>query len=230
MHLNPVERQPGIIKQMEVPEGFRLGGWVYVLSNPSMPRMYKVGMTTNSPKARAKEISSATGVPTPFVVEASFFCDNPARSEAAIHNSLSDWRVNQSREFFSLDLEEILYCCEEHCQGRADMSVEAMAFEYDILCFETLSELNVAALFDDLGINTFGNKLAIAERLIRFGYEVTYNRLIQNNLSLVLVDDKAIPIMSLEQQQCEEEERQVAEYYQKRIAAGIYGPSLPVDF
>lgn len=229
MHLNDVERQPGIIKQMQVPEGFRLGGWVYVLSNPSMPNMFKIGMTTNNPKARAKEISSATGVPTPFQIEASFHCDNPAKSEAAIHKALSGWRVSESREFFNLDLEEILYCCEEHCQGRADMAVEDMAFEYNIICFEKLTELNVSALFDEIGLTTFGSKLAIAERLIRFGYEITYNRLIQNNLSLVLIDEKAIPIMSAEQQKFEEEERQVAEYYQKREEAGICGPYIPVD-
>lgn len=63
MHLNPFERQPGFLTEMDIPSDFRMAGWVYILSNEYMPGIYKIGMTTNSPEARAKELSSATGVP-----------------------------------------------------------------------------------------------------------------------------------------------------------------------
>ena len=44
-------------------------GFVYVLSNASMPGLIKVGMTTKVPDGRAKELSSDTSTPTPFIVE-----------------------------------------------------------------------------------------------------------------------------------------------------------------
>jgi hypothetical protein len=50
-------------------------GFVYVLINPSLPSYVKIGKTTKDPSIRAAELSSATGVPTPFYVayEAYFF-------------------------------------------------------------------------------------------------------------------------------------------------------------
>jgi len=39
--------------------------YVYVLVNKSMPDMVKIGMTIREVEERAKEISGATGVPTP---------------------------------------------------------------------------------------------------------------------------------------------------------------------
>jgi|GEM_PF-3261418 len=84
-----------------------LGGWVYILSNPVMPGIYKVGMTTINPETRAKDISRGTGVPTPFVVEKSFHVENPAQAEKEIHEALSEYRVNDNREFFECSIEEI---------------------------------------------------------------------------------------------------------------------------
>lgn len=41
-------------------------GYVYILSNPGMPGLLKIGMTRFDPTRRVQELSSATGVPTPF--------------------------------------------------------------------------------------------------------------------------------------------------------------------
>ena len=41
-------------------------GYVYVLINSSMPNLVKIGKTTKDPNERVKELSSATGVATPF--------------------------------------------------------------------------------------------------------------------------------------------------------------------
>ncbi|MDC0850100.1 GIY-YIG nuclease family protein [Pseudomonas aeruginosa] len=38
-------------------------GFVYVLTSPAMPGLYKVGATTRSPRQRAEELSRGTGVP-----------------------------------------------------------------------------------------------------------------------------------------------------------------------
>ena len=39
-------------------------GYVYILSNPGMPGLLKIGMTRFDPTRRVQELSSATGVPT----------------------------------------------------------------------------------------------------------------------------------------------------------------------
>ena len=85
-------------------EGTKVEGYVYILSNPSMPAdTLKIGMTTNSPDERAKELQG-TGVPTPFEVELSFKVKDCAKSEAAIHRELRSYRVRDNREFFEVDL------------------------------------------------------------------------------------------------------------------------------
>jgi hypothetical protein len=78
-------------------------GYVYCMSNECMPGLLKIGMTTDEPDERAKELSSATGVPFPFRVE---FCKkvaDPRAKEKAMHELLSavGFRVNEKREFFN---------------------------------------------------------------------------------------------------------------------------------
>jgi hypothetical protein len=81
-------------------------GYVYCLTNPSMPGLVKIGMTTNDPEERAAELSSATGVPTPFRVEVCKKVWRPKEKEHAIHELLSvlGYRLNEKREFFTCGL------------------------------------------------------------------------------------------------------------------------------
>jgi hypothetical protein len=44
-------------------------GYVYILINPSLKGLLKVGQTKKDPEERAKEISQGTGVPTHYFVE-----------------------------------------------------------------------------------------------------------------------------------------------------------------
>lgn len=75
-------------------------GWVYVLSNPSIPSWVKVGWTKGGPEDRSKELQS-TGVPTPFKVETAFLFSNRADVvEGRAHELLSEKRVSSAREFF----------------------------------------------------------------------------------------------------------------------------------
>jgi hypothetical protein len=78
-------------------------GWVYVLSNPSIPNKVKVGWTNNRPESRAKELQS-TGVPTPFKVEtAMLFANKAEQIEHKKHDILSRNRVSSNREWFDCD-------------------------------------------------------------------------------------------------------------------------------
>lgn len=79
-------------------------GHVYLLKNKSMKGFYKIGHTTNSPQARAEELSKATGVPVNFEVLLSFKVDKFTSSyyvEQGIHEALKDSRVG-SKEFFRI--------------------------------------------------------------------------------------------------------------------------------
>ena len=80
--------------------------WVYVLSNPALPNMLKIGYTKNDPHIRAKQISASTGVALPYKVEWAFQCFNGEQLEQEVHRELETYRVNQNREFFDIPLVE----------------------------------------------------------------------------------------------------------------------------
>ncbi|PGK51985.1 hypothetical protein CN918_29795 [Priestia megaterium] len=82
-------------------------GKVYVLSNESMPGLYKIGCTTTSVEKRVQELSAPTGIPTPFKEEFSILTDDPRESEKILHDELKDYRISPSREFFKADLDTI---------------------------------------------------------------------------------------------------------------------------
>ena len=80
--------------------------WVYILSNPALPNMLKIGYTKNDPETRAKQISASTGVALPYKVEWAFQCFNGEQLEQEVHRELESYRVNQNREFFDIPLVE----------------------------------------------------------------------------------------------------------------------------
>lgn len=84
-----------------------LSGYVYVLSNPKMPGLLKVGCTTREVAERVEELNSATGVPAPFTVEAYFASSAPEEHEAQIHTCLNAKRIN-GKEFFEAQLTEVV--------------------------------------------------------------------------------------------------------------------------
>ena len=80
--------------------------WVYILSNPTMPHMFKIGYTKNTPDQRARQISNATGVALPYKVEWAFHCFDGFGLEQEVHHKLEAYRVNNNREFFQISLDE----------------------------------------------------------------------------------------------------------------------------
>lgn len=83
-------------------------GYVYVMSNPSMPGMFKIGYTERPVEERLQEANQPnTWIPTPFLLEFAKFVVNPEQKELTIHKILTKDRVNPRREFFRVDLEQI---------------------------------------------------------------------------------------------------------------------------
>lgn len=81
--------------------GCKREGYVYILSNPSMPNLVKIGYTTRDIDQRIFELSSATGVPEYFKLEYKYFSTSPNSLERQIHQCLSSYRGSENREFFS---------------------------------------------------------------------------------------------------------------------------------
>ena len=70
-----------------------------------MPGLLKIGWTDRSPQERVSELSASTGVPTPFLLEFYVQLDNALLAEREIHKKFFEFRVNGSREFFSVSLD-----------------------------------------------------------------------------------------------------------------------------
>lgn len=82
-------------------------GYVYVLSNPAMPGILKIGKSVRGGRHRAAELFS-TGVPSHFNLEFEIFVNDPFCIERAAHDALTDRRVSVGREFFRCDPSEAI--------------------------------------------------------------------------------------------------------------------------
>jgi hypothetical protein len=93
---------------VSIPTAFANCQWVYILSNPSIPGLVKIGFTKNRPSKRVKEINAATGVAMDFVVEWAFPCFNAHDLEKEVHAYLQSegFRTNNRKEFFNITLEQ----------------------------------------------------------------------------------------------------------------------------
>ena len=78
---------------------------VYLLTNPAMPDLVKIGTTTTL-KERMNILSSASGVPVPF--ECYFACEveDASEVEKSLHEIFSENRKNPKREFFEIHPEQ----------------------------------------------------------------------------------------------------------------------------
>lgn len=87
-------------------------GFVYVLSNPSIPGLVKIGRTDRPVEERAAELSRDSGVLEPFEIEAYFAVDDADTAENEVHRALSVYR-KPDREFFLLDVKRAIGLVEE---------------------------------------------------------------------------------------------------------------------
>lgn len=78
-----------------------MSGFVYVLTNKSMPGLVKIGYTKKNPQERASELYGS-GVPSPFAISYAVWCNDPFKVEQQLHERLRLWRGSESREFFSI--------------------------------------------------------------------------------------------------------------------------------
>jgi len=92
-------------------------GVLYVLRCTIMKEeVYKVGWTSGTAKERAKQISSATGVPLSFVVVDSWKHEDSEALEKSVHAMLEPYRINDKREFFKAKYQSIKKVIESEIQ------------------------------------------------------------------------------------------------------------------
>ena len=81
-------------------------GTVYIISNPAMPGLVKIGKTINL-EARLQSLYSS-GVPMPFRCIYAKEVDNYSEVERKLHKGLNSHRENSNREFFRIPEEEVI--------------------------------------------------------------------------------------------------------------------------
>ena len=97
-----------VVRKQRVVEGVN-PGYIYVMRSGSHRLdLYKIGRTTRATDVRASEVTSATGVPTPFEVLAEWEVGDTKSVEEEAHRRLRAYRVNKRREFFRVPLPTII--------------------------------------------------------------------------------------------------------------------------
>lgn len=210
----------------ELPESINSKGWIYILSNPFMPGILKIGMTTTSPQARAKELSSGTGVPAKFVVESSYFSEDPRGDEARIHSALSSCRVNSGREFFNCSLSDADEICRSYCLCEAKTSLDELANDYVAICTDKPIKLDIHEWFQELGITSVGSKTNILFTIFELGCE-RLDEIDRDGISLLIEGGQYRGIMNESHQSML---AYLEEIHEREKSTGIYGPQLPGGF
>ncbi len=78
---------------------------VYVVTNPAMSGLVKIGITQKTIEQRLRELDQ-TGVPLPFECFYAAVVSDCRAVERALHEAFDDHRIRKSREFFRLSPEK----------------------------------------------------------------------------------------------------------------------------
>lgn len=81
---------------------------VYVLTNPAMPGLVKIGKTGNDCADDRIAQLYTSGVPFPFKLEFACRVPNPDEVERALHRAFAPQRVNPKREFFNIEPDQAI--------------------------------------------------------------------------------------------------------------------------
>lgn len=79
-------------------------GIVYILTNDAMPGIIKIGYTERTIKERLRDLDN-TSVPLPFRCHYAIESERYKDIERFMHDSFSDFRIRDSREFFKMSPE-----------------------------------------------------------------------------------------------------------------------------
>lgn len=89
--------------------------YVYILTNPSIPGIVKIGYTERTVYERLKEINSVPGVIIPWEMRFTYKCPYGRSLESEIHSYLENigLRLNKRREGFAMDVNDAIKVIEK---------------------------------------------------------------------------------------------------------------------
>ena len=91
-------------------------GYVYILSNPVMPGIVKIGFTTQDDINTRLAGLFTTGVPVPFELDYACRIPDCQKVERALHRAFHPQRVHPRREFFEIEADQAI-CILELFEG-----------------------------------------------------------------------------------------------------------------
>lgn len=116
-------------------------GYIYCVSNESMPSILNIGITSIAPEVRLDDINSHTGLwrpPTPYKCEFAKRVRNIEKKKSAIDRLLAKYRIHPNREFYRISLEKAqtifdLLDDESETEAEEKRTAEMKAFEERML-------------------------------------------------------------------------------------------------
>ncbi|QFG00429.1 hypothetical protein PB01_17370 [Psychrobacillus glaciei] len=144
-------------------------GYIYLMMNPSMNGIIKIGLTRRTPEERLEELSKATGVPTPFILVFKEQFNDCVRAEKMIHAILEERRerVSSNREFFSTEISEAIKVIQQVKQN----DVIPVSSDYVEDSYSWYDEKPISKEYLEKGIdylNGYGNYLQDYERAVEY--------------------------------------------------------------
>jgi hypothetical protein len=156
---------------------------VYVVTNPAIPGMVKIGYTSQADaKDRIAQLYS-TGVPVPFDLEYAARVDNAKQVEDALHTAFAPYRINPKREFFRIEPEQAIVILRLLQRDDATAEVKQQAERLDpesIAAAEQMRKRRPNMNFQEMGIPigatlyfTQGDStvIVVGPRKVKFGEE-----------------------------------------------------------
>lgn len=160
-------------------------GIIYILTNPIMPGIIKIGKTNQEDvKLRMAQLYS-TGVPLPFDCEYAAKVKNIDDVERALHTAFSPDRVNPKREFFEIEANQaiaIIKLLEIENVSPLVEKEDDIIDESEIDAGKAYAKKRPRMNFDEMGIpngaelifnNTGEVAYVVSDRMVRFRDEET---------------------------------------------------------
>ena len=128
---------------------------VYVLTNPAMPGLVKIGFTTQEDTNTRIAQLYTTGVPVPFTLEFACRVPNGAEVERAFHTAFGPNRINPRREFFKIEPEQAIAILRLLHVQDATQEIAQQPVETDAQSLEAAAQLRARRPnfnFEEMGI------------------------------------------------------------------------------
>ena len=171
-----------------------MSGIVYLLTNPVMPGLTKIGKTNiNGLDSRLQALYN-TSIPIPFKCFYACEVEDPDLVEKKLHDAFGDHRVNKKREFFEIDADRVKSVLELLALSNVTPSDENFEDKDDKVAYERASEIRSRINFKMLDI-PIGSVLTFSkdEKIVA---TVLTNRTIEYNGEDTSISSSAADILT----------------------------------